>query len=716
MRHWLNRGPEGDLSRLPISLDLRAISVAEGLRAALAVAAIVAADQFLQWPPLLEAALGALLTCLGDAGGPMRRRLPALLVFTAIGAAFTAGFGLARSAGLGIALPLACLGIFATSFARAWGQSPLQIGNLLTVVLVLALDRPVDGPAALVLASVFAAGCLWATLLTMVIWRVHPFRPSRRAIANAYYAIGQLSADLRTLIRHDALAAEWDMHARGHRRAVHDAIEKARVAVLDTLRTRGAMTPRATQALVRVEAADQLFSALIALSDLLEANREPALRDAADHLLRLLRPVLEVFATAIVADDPGAMGNAVSIERVGHIGGSLNKITAAGAGTAIAAISNAIVERLRVAATVTAPDGVAPGELPRDAAKLPLRGRIFGPLRANLTWQSASLRHAVRAAVVAAPALAFTLTWHGSYQHWLTITLILTMQPFYALTWQRALERIGGTVLGGIAAALIALVCNTPIAIAAAMFPLAVLAFAMRAVSFGAFIACMTPLVVLLTEFSRPGEGQVAIAIARAAYTAAGGVLAVAGCILLWPSWEPDRLRIELRAAIMAHAAFAEAELDALLGIASANAVDQVRRAAGVASNNLEASLSRALHEPRRSLRAGLESVLLIDAALRRMAGRLSALQLDPHYADGVPAPVLQLWRDWIGRSLRAIADGAALPDARPDGRVPDPLARIARQIELMDGAMQRGRGAPMAASQPPSPPLARAASGRVAS
>jgi len=104
-------------------------------------------------------------------------------------------------------------------------------------------------------------------------------------------------------------------------------------------------------------------------------------------------------------------------------------------------------------------------------------------------------------------------------------------------------ERIGGTVLGGIAAALIALVCTTPLAIAAAMFPLAILAFAVRAVSFGAFMACLTPLVVLLTEFSRPGDGELTIAIARAAYTAAGGVLAVAGCILLWPSWEPDRLR-----------------------------------------------------------------------------------------------------------------------------------------------------------------------------
>ncbi len=83
--------PEADLARLPIAVDLRAISLAEGVRAALSIAAIVAADQWLHWPPLLEAALGALLTCLGDSGGPIRRRLPALLAFALLGAASPPG-------------------------------------------------------------------------------------------------------------------------------------------------------------------------------------------------------------------------------------------------------------------------------------------------------------------------------------------------------------------------------------------------------------------------------------------------------------------------------------------------------------------------------------------------------------------------------------------------------------------------------------------------
>ncbi len=677
--------PQANLARLPIAIDLRAISLAEGLRAAMSIAFIVAADQWAHWPPMLEAALGALLTCLGDSGGPVSRRLPALLTFTLVGALFTAGFGLVRGAGLGVSVPLACAGLFACCFARVWGQAPMQVGNLLVVVLVLAMDEPRGPGEAVLLAGLFAAGCLWAVLLTLVIWRIHPFRPARRAVAEAYRAAARLVADLRDLVEADAAPAAWEAHARGHRRAVRDAIELARNAVQDTLRVRGQASPRAFQGLIRLEAIDQVFGALIALSDLLEATPDPAVRAAASRLLRLLRPALRVLADAIRADDPG-QGDEAALRRLSRLGPAMDAMAAAGKLPVLAGVTDAILERLRIATTLTAPANWQPGALPDPAAPGPWQRRLITPLRANLNWQSAIFRHALRVAVVAGPALAFTLSVQGDYQHWLTITLILTMQPFYALTWQRALERIGGTVLGGMVAAVVALVCTTPLAIAAALFPLAVLAFTARAVNYGMFIALLTPMVVLLTEFSRPGASEFVIAGFRAAYTVAGGLLAVAGCLVLWPSWEPDRLKRELATAVTAHAAFAEAELDVLLGQGTDGAVDRARRAAGVASNNLETSISRALNEPRRDQRHGLQAAMVTDAALRRMAGRLSALQLDPHHADGVGREALLRWRDWIGGSLRAMASGSPVSQPRPDGRAPDALVRIARQIELLGG------------------------------
>ncbi|MGI4945915.1 MAG: FUSC family protein [Janthinobacterium lividum] len=677
------RGPDADLGHLPISLDLRALSIAEGIRAALSVAVLVAANEWLRLPALNEAALAALLTCLCDAGGPVRRRVPALLMFAVLGATLTAGLGALRPLGLPIVVPLACAVIFCTSFARVWGQSPLQVGNLLTVVTVLSLDRGEDLHTAATLGLFFLGGSLWALLLTMVIWRLHPYRPTRRAVADVYRSLGTLAGDLSVL----AATAEppthaWADHARAHRRHVRDGIEAARTLLLDTIRGRGATSPRAGQTLIQVEAADQLFGTLIALSDVLEAADAPT-RAAAARELSLVRLLLAAISDETRQDEPTNDPAARAA-----LEGMLEKLTRLGAGS-LAGITASMVTRMRIALLLTTPAGMLPEPKP-DSGGPSWRTRLTQPLRANLAWSSAGFRHALRAAVVAAPALALTLHLGTTYAHWLTITLVLTLQPFFALTWQRAVERIGGTVLGGLIAAAIAVVVHTPLTMAAALFPLAVLALSVRYVSFGLFMVGLTPLVVLLSELGRPGTGELVIALFRAAYTLAGGVLAVLGCWVLWPSWEPNRVQQELRGALQAHARYADLELATLLHEAPDAALDAARRAAGMASNNLEASLSRALQEPRRAARAGLETAMTVDAALRRLAGRLSALQHDPALAGDFGPEALRAWREWLAAAFAALTAGAPLPGGSPAIEGTGPLARIARQLELMDGALRR--------------------------
>src|ERR1700761_1860916 len=122
---FLSKAP--DLARLPIVVNIRAISVAEGMRAGLSVAVIIALSEYLSFAPLREAALAALLTCICDPGGPIRRRVPVLLTFALTGASVTAGFGLLRGFGPAVALPLGVFGLFCASFARIYGQAPQQL-------------------------------------------------------------------------------------------------------------------------------------------------------------------------------------------------------------------------------------------------------------------------------------------------------------------------------------------------------------------------------------------------------------------------------------------------------------------------------------------------------------------------------------------------------------------------------------------------------------
>ncbi len=677
-----------DLARLPITFDGGAINLAEGVRAALSVAVLVAASAYLYQPGLIWSALAALFACLCDLGGPIRRRVPALLSFAVAGALIVVVGSLASGAGVAVALPFGVLAIFCCTFVRIYGPQSQQVGQFLGVIAILSLDQhPASLGDAVGLGCYFLAGALWATLLTLVLWPLYPFKPARRALGLAYAALADMARDLEQLLaRHEADAMAWETHARAQRGRVRSAIEAARTIILDIVRVRGPVSQRAAVSLLRLESADQLFGAMIALGERLELSDE-AEHEAAAHMIRRLRPLLTVIGHEMEANPSEPHPQiARSVDAMSR------DITALPPGNPLRTLTEIIITRLRVVLTVAntadSPVDAGPGE-PTPRRWSALRSRFV----ANLNRESIPLRHALRAATTAAPALAYTLIHDGRFDHWLTITILVTMQPYFGNTFARALERTGGTVLGGLIAAVIGLFVTSSIGIAMVMFPLAIAVFALRQVSFGLFISGLTPMIVLIIELGLPDTDDWQIAATRVVLTLAGGVIAVAGCYLLWPSWEPNRLRGEVADAIAAHGRYAEAELSFLLGETSEAKVHAARRAAGLASNNVEASVARALLEPGSASNGRLEAAMVIDAALRRLAGRIAAMQFDPAQKAALTMEQWRSWRAWLTGAMAGLVAGNTELSVHPDleeGVHTEALGRIARQVELIAGTIAR--------------------------
>jgi uncharacterized membrane protein YccC len=660
-----------------LALNFRAISLLEGVRAAIAVAGTMALGSVLGLPQLGLAALGALLACFVDPGGSVRARLPPMLIFGVLGALCFSVFGLMLARSPVLAILAAGATIFACSFARIYGQAGLQTGNLLSVATVLSLDAPIKSVAAAVPPGLaFWAGAVGAALLTLVMWRIRPFHPARQALADLARALAALAQDLVGLTDDPAPdETGFDLHARGHRRAVREAIERARVVTLATIRRRGAASQRANAIALRLATFDQIFGALIAVGEAVASD--PSSAPAARRVLRGLVPLLAALAPAIETDrslDTPAMRDALRQLR--------DDIGAIDDDTPVRRLLDAVADRLSVIVTVSNAPGPEPDS---GGGATGWRAAAIEPIAANWTWGSISLRHALRTAIVATPVLWF-VQWLGDpFGHWLAITVIFVLQPHFSATWVRALERVGGTAAGGVIAALIGLACHTRMELALAMIPLTLAAFAIKGVNYSAYVAVLTPMIVLLVEQIEPGMTQWTIALSRVGFTLAGGALAVAANLALWPSFEGNRLGAARDAAIVAHRDYLGASFGYLFDRAAPP--DVARRQAGLASNNLEASIARALMEPHRGHDPLLRSALVVDAALRRTAGRLAVLNLDPPPVPG-EFGLWHLWRDWLDAALDPVRGPAPpLPPAVGRSESAESLRRLARQAELVFGA-----------------------------
>ncbi len=656
------------------ALNFRALSLSEGLRAFCAVALPLLLGELFGVPQLGLAAFGALLTCYSDPGGPVARRAPAVITFALAGGTLYGLFTWLAGQSPFISAPLAALVIFCTSFARIFGQSAMQVGNLISVATVLALGAP--EPSALHAAlhgANFWAGAIWAAILTLVIWETHPYAAARRALADTARRLTRLSNELVIFARDAEGEAAFSAHALEYRGQVREAIETARVVAYETFRRRGLVSPRGAQISLRLESFDRIFGGLIALAEQLE--HDPSARAESVRPLRLVTGWLAAMVPEIEADRPlDTPRKRASLKRLRQ---TLRNLPDGPERHVLAAIA----EQFAVLIAVAPPSGV-PQPPPSPAN---LRLRLLSPVRQNFTTSSAAFRHALRAAVIALPVLAITSRFGGIYSHWATITLVFCLQPYFAATWARTAERSAGTVLGGVLAAIIGLFVHSDLQLAIAMLPLSLCAFALRAVNFSLYIAVLTPMIVLLVEQIRPtGESELYVAMSRVLWSLLGGALAVLGSALLWPAFEAPKLETSIAAAKRAHVAYAEAVVMALLGRGGWPAAEAARRAAGLASNNLEAALSRALAEPHKGHEQALVKAAGVDAALRRMAGRLSLLAVERPEVAPQEIPVWQAWPVWIRVVLE---QGNRQPrPALPVGPGASDLLRLARQVELMTG------------------------------
>lgn len=643
-----------------VSFSPRSLSIAEGLRAAAACASMVAAAGVFHAPGLSWAAIGALWTCLADPGGLTITRFRATAGFAVLSTVFAVLASGAAAQGWGLASALVLVCSFLGTMVRVYGGEAAQVGTLAIVACVVAVDRPAQSPVDLAgFAATYLGGCLWAMLLSLSIWRIHPYEPARNALADTLRALAAMVRGLAELCDRPDPSA-WARFATIHRTAVRAGIEKSR-SILERIARERLLSVSGERLTVIVEVADRIFAHLIAISHRLESLGGRSEGEAA--MLRRLAAVLDGYSMAVRRGD-GSRG--IAQPALAELAGM-----------------PAIAEQIRVLADpgfAATPTGSSGNEV---------RILTLAPLAANLTLRSADLRHALRCAVTVSVVVLVTHLAGLPYAYWMAMAAVLVIQPSIATTWLRAVERVLGSTLGGGLAALLGLELHSPLALTAAVFPLAALTLAVRSINYSLFVLFLTPLFVLVVDLTQPGANELHLAAVRAVNNVAGGLAALIGSLVLWPRWEPKRLPLLLADALESNGRYASLAFSA--GV-SERALHEARRAAGLASSNAEAARERSALEAwwRRD---AFEDAIAVLVLLRGLAGIATAAALHPHPNGANDDDDLGVWlraqTSALSARLRATTHDRVPPAiAQPDGD--GERGRAVQQIALLEAAVGR--------------------------
>lgn len=624
-----------------------------GLRTACAMILPLAVGWVTGRPELLWAGIGGWLGSLADPGGPYRGRAVAMGTFAIAGAALACAGGVLATP-VWIAAPALFVCALFCSLVRVRGDTAATIGVLALTLFCITQGSGVPLAVSAGRGALVGAGALLALGISVAFWPFRPYHPVRRAVASAWLELAHLLTAVQDAAARRAPPAAWDALA-ARRRKTREHLEQARNALGAARVGRQGETGRGLQLLVLYEIAELSLGDIAALSE--ELRERPAAPPDAVQALSALAAAFDGIAAAIVEQgDPPALANRVS------------------------APTGALVDRLWAEAAQAREAVIAlehGGQGPRKPGEPPAPAH-WPSLRDAFAPASIELQHALRVAIVTTAASVFAAAMHFQRSYWVTVTAVIVLQPHGVATVRRALQRVAGTVLGGIFAALIARLVHQPVVLAPILFALAWIAVAVRRINYAAFAALVTPVFVLLAEAGARGPH---LTRTRIVDTLVGGGLALAGALLLWPTRELERMPALVAAVLRADGEY----LDATLRRRSQAAMVAARRRIGLAAANAEAALQRLLGEAHPSAR--VEPIMALLAYARRISASITSLRETPLSPDAA------LRLEETLATLVASAEGPSVPAPLPaidELSLPEPARRLLRQLRVVHSALAR--------------------------
>ncbi|MFV0199927.1 FUSC family protein [Empedobacter falsenii] len=180
----------------------------------------------------------------------------------------------------------------------------------------------------------------------------------------------------------------------------------------------------------------------------------------------------------------------------------------------------------------------------------------FGKIKDHLNLKSSIFRHAIRSSIVMLLVYCITfiipMTYHS---YWLLMTVLVILKPGFSVTKKRNLQRLKGTIFGGLIGILILLIFPQLSVrfVLMLFFMLMAYTFIRHKYAVGTFY--LTAYILISFSFYSQKDSLYIIQ-ERTIDTLVGGLMAFISCYIILPSWEKNNMNEYIQKALIANYEF----------------------------------------------------------------------------------------------------------------------------------------------------------------
>lgn len=551
---------------------------------------------------------GALLLGLSDTpGAPSHRRIG--MYFTSIFTIIT--FILTVSINTNVYLVTILIAILCFIFAMfaVLNARASNVGLMCTLMMLIHVDTPFTLYAALTYLFYYSIGCLWYMIVSLSITQVRPYRLTQQELSESIRHVAdylRLKANFYDInVDNDKnylKLIEKQVEVNNHQENVRNLLFQSKRSIKDTTKTGRYLTFVFNDI---IDLFEQSMATHYDYHTVSEKFGHTGILNEFKHIILKLTNELDHIAYQLNANrTPTPMYNfdqeinllhrkIDSIEKEFHYNTiALRKI-----------LINVrdIIRHINDIYSYSHLKSTEVSKLEIDDAKKFIEPSIidFKKIRENLTLDSTYFRHALRMAIVMSATYFLAKSFHISENiFWILLTIMVILKPGFGLTKSRNIQRLMGTIIGGLIGAFILYMVHDETIRFILLILFFLSAYSLFRVNYIVAVIFMTPYVLIMLSFVSTNTMEVTKE--RILDTFIGGMIAFLSSYVIFPNWESTQIKESMQKLLIASYHYIALTLKEIAGNdPTITEYKLVRKKLYVETANMGSTFQRMLTEPK---------------------------------------------------------------------------------------------------------------------